>query len=234
MGHKIHPTSFRLGVTKNWVSRWFLRGKYPKFLEEDETIRKVINSKIGQAGIAAIEIERTAGNARVLIKAAKPGLVIGRGGKGVEELTRAILEAVKALRKNSEKKNTSGLSVNVEELKRSEVSAQYVAQQIAWDIEKRMPYRRTIKKYIENTMQHKEVKGVKIMVAGRLDGGEIARREWLSRGPLPLQTLRADIDYGQVSAHCSYGIVGVKVWIYKGEVFNKERTANGRGQKLNA
>lgn len=222
MGHKIHPTSFRLGVTKNWISRWFLRGKYPQFLEEDETIRKVINSKIGLAGIAAIEIERTAGNLRILIKAAKPGLVIGRGGKGIEELTRTISEAVKDLRKDTSNKKLAGLSVNVEELKRSEVSAQYVAQQIVWDIEKRMPYRRTIKKYLENGMQHKEVKGMKILVSGRLDGSEIARKEWLSRGSLPLHTLRADIDYGQATAYCTYGTVGVKIWIYKGEVFEKK------------
>lgn len=222
MGQKINPLSYRLGVTKNWPVRWFLKGKYGKFLEEDEAIRKVIKSKIGQAGISAVEIERTAGNLKIFIKAARPGFIIGRGGKGIEELNKAIEQALKKVRKT--RKSTPGFSVNVEELKRSEISATYVAQQIAWDLEKRMPYRRTIKKYLENISQNKEVKGAKILLSGRLDGNEIARREWLAArgGSLPLQTLRADIDYGQVTAFTTYGTVGVKVWIYKGEIFNKK------------
>jgi len=145
--------------------------------------------------------------------------LIGRGGKGIEELTRALEQGLKKIRKG---KGSVGLSVNVEELKRSEISAPYVAQQIAWDIEKRMPYRRTMKKYIEQVIQNKEAKGVKIFLAGRLDGNEIARKEWLSRGSLPLQTLRADIDYGQVTAFTTYGAIGIKVWIYKGEIFERE------------
>jgi len=224
MGQKINPLSLRLGVTKNWPVRWFIRGKYAKFLEEDEAIRNVIKSKIGQAGVAAVEIERTASNLKVFIKAARPGFIIGRGGKGIEELNKAIEKAIKKLRKT---KGAVSLSVNVEELKRSEISAVYVAQQIAWDLEKRLPFRRTIKKYLENIMQNKEVKGAKIFLSGRLDGNEIARRERLSRGSLPLQTLRADIDYGQATAFNSYGTVGVKVWIYKGEIFDKKsKTTN--------
>jgi small subunit ribosomal protein S3 len=223
MGQKINPLSYRLGVTKNWPVRWFLKGKYGKFLEEDEAIRKVIKSKIGHAGIAAVEIERTAGNLKIFIKAARPGFIIGRGGKGIEELNKAIEQALKKVRKTG--KPIIGFNVNVEELKRSEISATYVAQQIAWDLEKRMPYRRTMKKYLDSIMQNKEVRGAKILLSGRLNGNEIARREWLSKNSLPLQTLRSDVDYGQATAFTTYGTVGVKVWIYKGEIFN-EKTEN--------
>ena len=219
MGHKIHPLSFRLGVTKNWPVRWFIKGGYAKFLEEDEAIRKVIKKKIGLAGVSAVEIERTQGNLRVFVKAARPGLVIGRGGKGAEELNKAIADAIRKVRKSKAPVN---LNVNIEELKRSEIAAPYVAQQIAWDLEKRMPFRRTMKKYIEQVAQNKEAKGVKILITGRLDGNEIARREWLSRGSLPLQTLRADIDYGTATAYTTYGTIGIRVWIYKGEIFTKK------------
>jgi len=219
MGQKTHPLSFRLGITKNWPVRWFIKDGYAKYLEEDEAIRNTIMKKIGLAGIAAIEIERTQGNLRVFIKAARPGFIIGRGGKGMEELNKAIAEAVRKVRGN---KMPVPLSVNVEELKRSEVAATYVAQQVAWDLEHRMPFRRTMKKYIEQVVQNREVKGVKIFLSGRLDGNEIARRERLSRGSLPLQTLRADIDYGTATAKTTYGTIGIKVWIYKGEIFEKK------------
>ncbi len=225
MGQKINPLSYRLGVTKNWPVRWFSKN-YAKFLEEDEAVRRVITDKIGQAGIAAVEIERTGGNIKIWIKAARPGFIIGRGGKGIEELNKAIEAAVRKLK--GVKKLTGNLSVNVEELKRSEISAQYVAQQIAWDLEKRMPYRRTMKKYLEGVKQNKEVKGAKVLLSGRLDGNEIARREWLAAqgGSLPLHTLRANIDYGHAVAYTTYGTVGVKVWIYKGEIFQKDKTEN--------
>ncbi len=220
MSQKINPSSFRLGITKGWPVRWFLKGGYGKYLEEDEAIRKVINTKIGLAGIAAIEIERTQGNLRVFINAARPGLIIAPGGKGVEDLNKAIADALRKLRKT---KSPIAMSVNIEELKRSEVSAVYVAQQIAWDLEKRMAFRRTMKKYIEQVIQNKDVKGVKIMLKGRLDGNEIARKEHLSRGSLPLQTLRADIDYGVTTAFTTYGTIGITVWVYKGEIFNSKK-----------
>jgi len=219
MGQKINPNSYRLGITKNWPVRWFLKGGYPQFLEEDEAIRNTINKMIALAGVAEIQIERTQGNLRVFIKAARPGLVIGRGGKGMEDLQKAVATALQKVRKTRSK---VALSLNVEELKRSEVSAQYVAQQIAWDLEKRMPFRRTMKKYVEQVQQNKDVKGVKVFLSGRLDGNEIARRERLVRGSLPLQTLRADIDYGRVTAKTTYGTIGVSVWVYKGEIFEKE------------
>ena len=219
MAQKTHPISFRLGITKNWPVRWFIKGGYAKYLKEDEAVRNTIMKKIGQAGIASIEIERTQGNLRIFIKAARPGFIIGRGGKGMEDLNKAISDALQNVRG---KKIAVPLSVTVEELKRSEVSSAYVAQEIAWDLERRMPFRRTMKKYIEQVVQNRDVKGVKIFLSGRLDGNEIARREHLSRGSLPLQTLRADIDYGTATAKTTYGTIGIKVWIYKGEIFEKK------------
>lgn len=229
MGQKIHPISFRLGVVKNWPVRWFIKGGYAKFLAEDEAIRRVIKKKIALAGIASVEIERTQSNLRVYVKAARPGLIIGRGGKGVEDLNKGIADAIRKVRKN---RAPVILSVNIEELKRSEISAAYTAQQIAWDLEKRMPFRRTMKKYVEQIMQNKDVKGAKLFLSGRLDGNEIARREHVSRGSLPLQTLRADIDYGTATALTTYGTIGIRVWIYKGEIFN--RGANPNASKNDA
>ncbi|OGY62228.1 MAG: 30S ribosomal protein S3 [Candidatus Harrisonbacteria bacterium RIFCSPHIGHO2_01_FULL_44_13] len=223
MGQKIRPDSYRLGIFRDWVARWFPRKRFKDYLEEDLLIRKIIQEKIGAAGITKIEIERNANAHRIFIKAARPGLVIGRGGKGIELLSQSIEGALKKLFKDRGKPQTAvSLSLNVEELKRSEISAVNVAQNIAADFERRMPFRRTIKKYLENIMQNREVLGGKIRVSGRLDGGEIARREWLSKGSLPLQTLRANIDYGESTAFCAYGTVGIKVWIYKGEIFTKK------------
>lgn len=237
MGQKINPISFRMGVVKNWPARWLLKGNYGQFLEEDEAIRRVVKEKIAQAGVSALEIERTSNNLRISIQAARPGFIIGRGGKGIEDLTKEIEKALRAVRarrkaKTGNSKPAPGLSVNVEELKRSQIASPYVAQQIAWDLEKRFPFRRTMKKYIEQIMQNREVKGAKVFLSGRLDGNEIARRERLVRGSLPLQTLRADIDYGTATAFTSYGTVGIKVWIYKGEIFNeKVQSSNDKGQK---
>ena len=215
MGQKINPISFKLGITRDWPVRWFVNRGYKKFLEEDEAVRKVIKSKISQAGIVSVEIHRTSNKLQIVIKSARPGLIIGRGGKGIEDLTKSLEKELKKLRDG---KLSSDLSVTVEELKRSEISAQYTAQQIAWDFEKRLPFRRTIKKYLDLISQNKTVKGAKIQVAGRLDGNEIARREHLKSGSLPLQTLRADIDYGHAVAYTTYGTIGVKVWIHKGEI----------------
>lgn len=222
MGQKIQPFSYRLGIINNWNSRWMPKGlKFKNQLEEDVLIRRVINEKIHLAGIVKIEIERGQDNSyKIFIKAAKPGLVIGRGGKGIEDLSKAIDSRLKNLfKKRGAISLKFSVSLNVEELKRSETSAQYLAQSIAWDLEKRLPFRRTIKRYIENAMQSKDVQGIKIKLSGRLDGNEIARREWLAKGKLPLQTLRANIDYGEATAFNTYGTVGIKVWIYKGEVF---------------
>jgi small subunit ribosomal protein S3 len=228
MGQKIRPNSLRLGIIEDWKARWAPDRSYKQRLMEDEVIRDIVNEKIGKAGIASIDIERTANACRVYIKAAKPGLIIGRGGQGIELLTKAIEAALaKLYRKEKIQPSASGkkvsLNLNVEELRRTDVSAAIVAQNIAWDMENRLPFRRAMKKAIENAMQNRDVKGIKVRLSGRLDGAEIARREWLAKGKLPLQTLRANIDYGEATAFTSYGTNGVKVWIYKGEVFEKEK-----------
>lgn len=176
-------------------------------------IRKVIRDKISAAGVDSITIERSASSCRVSIKVAKPGLVIGRGGKGIEELNRAIEAALRKIRKTGPPVN-----LNVEEIGRSDVSAAVIASQLAVDLEKRLPFRRTMKKYLDSMMQNRGVEGAKIRLSGRLDGNEIARREWLAKGKLPLTTLRANVDYSEATAFASYGTVGVKVWIYKGEL----------------
>ncbi|MCL4405145.1 MAG: 30S ribosomal protein S3 [Patescibacteria group bacterium] len=212
MARKIRPDSYRLGVTKEWESKWISPKNMAKWLEEDERVRDVIMKKIGSAGVAKIEIERLSDRYKILIKASRPGLIIGRGGKGIEDLTKAIEKILKS---------RVSLSLNVEELKRTELSARVAAQNMAWEIEKRTPFRRVIKKALESFFQHREVQGAKVQVSGRLNGSEIARTEWLTKGKLPLSTLRADIDYGQATAFCTYGAIGVKVWIYKGEIFSK-------------
>ena len=218
MGQKIRPDSYRTGITRGWNSRWFPKKNFKDTLEEDVLIRKIVKEKIKLAGIDKIEVEKSNNNYRIFIKVAKPGLVIGRGGKGVDDLRKVIEEALIKLFKTRKTKEDFSVSLNIEELRRNEVSSNFIAQSLAWDLEKRMPFRRTIKKYIESVMQNKEVEGVKIKLSGRLDGSEIARREWLGKGKLPLQTLRANIDYGEGTAFCTYGTIGIKVWVYKGEV----------------
>ncbi len=218
MGQKINPISFRLGVNRGWNLRLFAKKGFKSYLEENEVIRKIIKEKISQAGIDRVEIERGSANYRIFIRVAKPGLVIGRGGKGIEDLTKAIEAGLKKLFLARGTKEKLAINLNVEEIKRSDVSASVIAQSIAWDMERRLPFRRTLKKYIEGIMQNRDAQGAKIAVSGRLDGNEIARREWMSRGKLPLQTLRANIDYGTATSYNSYGTVGVKVWIYKGEI----------------
>ena len=220
MGQKIRPDSFRLGITTWWKAHWFAKKNFKFQLEEDLLIRKIINDKISTAGIARIYIERNANNNyRVTIKAAKPGFIIGHGGKGIENLNKSLESAMKKLwKKRNGDEPAFSLSLNIEELRRSEMSAANIAQNVAMDLEKRMPTRRTLKKYVDSIMQNRDIFGVKIRLSGRLDGAEIARREWLSRGKLPLQTLRANIDYGEATAFNTYGTVGIKVWVNKGEI----------------
>ncbi len=222
MGQKVKPTVLRLGINKNWASRWFYKKNLSYFLAEDHLIRTLIKEKILNAGIDKIEIERLNEQIKVNIIALKPGLIIGRGGKGIEELRSYLEKKINKYRTENKKPLNYILNLNVEELKRGDVSAQVVAQQIAFEIEKRIPYRSVMKKYLENVMQNRNVKGVKIKFSGRLNGAEIARRDWLSKGRMPLQTLRANIDYGEATAFNTYGTVGIKVWIYKGDIFEKE------------
>jgi len=222
MGQKIRPDSLRTGIIRGWSGNWFpKRNKFGASLEEDVLIRKIIKEKIGNAGIDSVLIEKAGENYRITIKASRPGIIIGRGGKGVEDLTRLLEAKLKKIRKERKLEGTIYLSLNIEELKRQEVSANVIAQNIAWDLEKRIPHRRTVKKYLDQIMQNRDVQGAKILVKGRLDGAEIARDQHLERGKLPLQTLRANIDFGTATAHTTYGTIGIKVWIYKGEVFEK-------------
>lgn len=223
MAQKINPNSYRLGLNVPWSSRWFFKKNLRYFLEEDEAIRKIIRAKILAAGIAALEIERTGANIRVNVRAGRPGLVIGRGGKGIDDLKNDVVRKIKSLRAENKFPANFNLNLNIEELKRFEVSAPIVAQQIAFDIEKRLPYRRLMKRTLETLMQNHEVKGAKIKMSGRLDGNEISRTDWLAKGKMPLQTLRSHIDYGEATAFNSYGTVGIKVWLYKGEIFEEKK-----------
>ncbi len=192
-------------------------------MEEDHLIRRVINKEILQSGIAGVEIERTGENIRITVKSSKPGLIIGRGGKGVEELKNKIYKEIKKLRRKNKVTQTPALNINIEELRRFDVSAQVTAQQLAYDIEKRLPYRRVMKKGLEAIMQNREVKGAKIKMGGRLDGAEISRSDSMLKGKMPLSSLRSNIDYGEAVAYNTYGTVGVKVWIYKGEIFDENK-----------
>lgn len=222
MAQKIKPNAYRLGVTIPWSSRWFLKKSNKFFIEEDHLIRGIANKSIIQAGIAAIDIERAGDNIRINIRSAKPGLIIGRGGKGIEELKNKIQKALKKLRKKNNVSQNFSLNINIEELRRFEVSAPVVAQQLASDIERRLPYRRVMKRGLESIMQNREVKGAKIKIGGRLDGAEISRSDFLLKGKMPLSSLRSNIDYGEAVSHNTYGTVGIKVWIYKGEIFEEK------------
>lgn len=203
----------------NWLPK---KLDFKNSLEEDVLIRGIIKEKINAAGIDKILIEKTGNNNyRIFIKASRPGLIIGRGGKGIEELTKLLENKLIKLRKEKGVSSPISLSLNIEELKRSEISANVIAQNIAWDLEKRLPFRRIMKKTLEQILQNKEAQGAKIRLSGRLGGAEIARDEHLEKGKLPLQTLRANIDYGEITAFTTFGTIGVKVWIYKGEIFDK-------------
>lgn len=222
MAQKINPYSYRLGVIADWKSRWFNAKQFKVFLKEDFEIRRLLAGKLKSASVESIEIERSANAINIFIKTAKPGFVIGRGGQGLEDLKKIIEKAViKSRGLKLQPKTKLNISLHVEEVSKPEISSEVVAQNIAEQLERRMPFRMTIKQALAKIMQNKEAKGAKIRVSGRLDGSEIARTEWLAKGQLPLTTLRADINYGTATAFCTYGAIGIKVWIYKGEVFKK-------------
>ncbi|KKQ91145.1 MAG: 30S ribosomal protein S3 [Candidatus Azambacteria bacterium GW2011_GWA2_39_10] len=224
MGNKIHPTNFRLGAIFNWKSRWLSKKFYRYFLEEDLRIREFLKKLYNRSGLGEVEIERSGDSITVIVNTAKPGLIIGRGGTGLTDLKKKIEAIIKKLREKSrygEGKWEFKLAVN--EIKNSETEAKIVAQNIASDLERRIPFRRTIKSALERMMSQKGVLGARIALAGRLDGSEMARREWLSKGKVPLQTIRANINYAQEEALTVYGKIGIKVWIYKGEVFEEKK-----------
>ncbi|HPD55286.1 MAG: 30S ribosomal protein S3 [Candidatus Paceibacterota bacterium] len=234
MGQKIHPKSFRLGINKNWSERWLASKKTrPIILEEDVKIRNFLNKKLRNALMADVEIERLENNINLIIKTARPGVIIGRGGKGIEDLKKEVEKIIRRHRKERKYPLNYVLNISIEEVKNPTANAAIVAQSIAASIEKRMPYRRLMKKAIEDAKQNKEVKGIKIKLSGRLNGVEIARSEWLDWGAMPLQTIRADIDYSEATAFCTYGTIGIKVWIYKGEIFDKNKNKEGISEMSN-
>ena len=211
MGHKVNPISFRLGIIRNWDARWYADKDYAKLLQEDLQIRKHIQTKLADAGIPKVEIERFANNVTVTIHTAKPGIVIGRAGAKVEEL-RKHLEALTSKR----------VRVNIQEVRVPELDAFLVSRNVADQISNRVAHRRAIKQAATRAMQ-RGAKGVKVVIAGRLGGAEMSRREREVQGKVPLHTLRADIDYAQSDALTTYGLIGIKVWIYKGEILPVRR-----------
>ena len=215
MGQKVNPHGLRVGIIKDWDSKWYADKKsFNEFLIEDHKIRVFVKKKLYSSGISKIEIERAANKIKLTVFTAKPGMVIGRGGSGVEEL-----------RVNLEKLTKKSVVVNVEEVKSPELDAQLVAENIASQLERRVSFRRAMKQAIQRTMRF-GAKGIKTQVAGRVGGADMARTEGYSEGTIPLQTLRADIDYGFAEADTTYGKLGVKVWLYKGEVLPTKKVVN--------
>ncbi|MBI3774328.1 MAG: 30S ribosomal protein S3 [Gammaproteobacteria bacterium] len=222
MGHKVHPTGFRLGVIKDWTSTWYADSKnFPEFLNADLKVRAFIKEKLKQASVSRVQIERPARNARITIHTARPGIVIGKKGEDVESLRQQVSKMMGV-----------PVHINIEEVRKPELDAYLVAESVAQQLERRIMFRRAMKRAVTNAMRL-GAKGVKICVAGRLNGSEIARTEWYREGRVPLHTLRADIDYGFAEANTTYGIIGVKLWIFKGEVFDtKPQDANAPAEKV--
>ena len=211
MGQKIHPTGIRLGIVKDWTSRWYADAKtYPEYLRLDHEVREYIRAQLKEAAVGRVVIERTSRSIRVIIHSGRPGVIIGAKGKNVEELRSAISKIV-------------GMSANVsiKEIRKPEIDAQLVAESVASQLERRVMFRRAMKRAVSNALRA-GAQGVKIKVSGRLGGAEIARSEWYREGRVPAHTLRADIDYGFAEALTTYGIIGVKVWIFKGEIIGNQ------------
>ena len=206
MGQKVNPTSFRLQLTRDWQSKWFATREYARFLHEDIQLRKFIMEKHGvRSGIARVEIERSPSLITLTVYSSKPGVIIGRGGAGIEELKKSVSKLTK-----------TPVKLNIEEIRTPELYAKLVADNVAGQLERRIAFKRAMKQSIERTMKA-GAKGIKVSVAGRLGGTDIARSETKSEGKIPLQTIKADVDYALAKAKTTYGIIGVKVWIYKGE-----------------
>ncbi len=210
MGQKVHPIGFRLGVNRGWDSRWFAGKDYAALVHEDLKIRRYLKKKLYHAGVSRIEIERTANKLRLNISSARPGLIIGKKGAEID-----------ALRNEVRNFTNKEVFININEVRKAEVDAQLVAENVALQLERRINHRRAMKKAVSSAMKL-GAKGIKISCAGRLGGHEMSRTEWYREGRVPLHTLRADIDYGFAEAKTTYGIIGVKVWIYKGEILEKK------------
>jgi small subunit ribosomal protein S3 len=218
MSHTVHPYSHRLGIIRDWKSRWFgVKGKYKEFLKSDVLIREFLEKKMRGQYVADIQMERSEKALRVIIETSRPGMIIGRSGEGATKLRDEVLAFI------AKKKLTSGgeVKIDIKEVKSPEANATIVAHMIAEGLEKRMPFRRVGKQIIEKVMANRDVLGVKIELSGRLGGASMARQEKMKKGRIPLQTLRADVDYAAYPARLPYGAIGIKVWIYKGEIFAK-------------
>ena len=213
MGQKTHPIGYRLGVTKTWVSHWYApKGNYQKQIHEDRFIRGEIKKRLGHTGVSHIEIDRAAGKIIINIFTSRPGLVIGKKGAGIDSLKLDV-----------QKKVVDEVTINIREVRKAEIDAQLVAENVAGQLERRVAFRRAMKKAVQSALKL-GAEGIKIQCAGRLGGAELARCEWYREGRVPLHTLRADIDYGFAEARTTYGAIGVKTWIYKGEIFAGQGT----------
>lgn len=216
MTHSVHPYSHRLGIIRDWKSRWFgTRGKYQEYLKTDIMLREFLLKRLRGLYVDSIDMERSENAYRIIIKTSRPGMVIGRSGEGSTKIKADIMKRLKRLKVTMPKE----VKIDVEEVKDPESHAGVVAYMIAEGLEKRMPFRRIMKQTIEKVMAQRNVQGVKINLAGRLGGAEMGRRESLKAGRIPLQTLRADVDFAREKAYLPYGVIGIKVWIYRGEIF---------------
>ena len=227
MTHRVHPYIFRVGENRPWKSRWFNQKKFATYLMEDSKLREWLEPKLAASHIETIEIERSPNTIHVIIKTARPGILIGRGGEGAERLKDDIRKCIakqwKRFHIEPEKRE---IKLTIEEVRSPETHAAVVGQMIVEDLQNRKPFRRVLKQMLQKIEASREVKGVKIVLKGRLDGAEMARYEWGKKGRIPLQTIRANIDYAEKTAFTTYGTIGVKVWIYKGDVFTKSESAN--------
>jgi small subunit ribosomal protein S3 len=219
MGQKVHPYGFRLGVTKTWRSRWFAKADYAKLLMEDLDLKASLTSRLKSAGVSSIEVDRPGNKLRITIRTSRPGIVIGRKGAEIEKLKQDLA-----------RKTKREVFIDIQEVHKPELDAQLVAESIALQLEKRVAFRRAMRKAVDSALRF-GCKGIKVRVSGRLNGAEIARSEWYLQGQLPLHTLRADIDYGFAEARTTYGVIGVKTWIYKGEVLGDGRRVGLRNQE---
>ena len=220
MSQVVHPYSHRLGIIRDWKSRWFgMDQKYRDNLKCDILIREYLEEKLRSSYISDIEFERSAKTWRIIIKTSRPGIIIGRSGEGAEKLRNDIVKQLKRFKLG----HNEELKIDVEEVRSPESNASIVSQMVAEGLEKRLPFRRVMKQTIDKVMANREVQGVKILLSGRLGGAEMSRKEELKKGRIPLQTFRADIDFNQFEARMTYGNIGIKVWIYKGQIFAKKQ-----------
>ncbi len=206
MGQKVHPYGFRLGITKTWRSRWFAKQDYAKLLREDLELKDALRERLKAAGVSSIEVDRPGNKLRITIQTSRPGIIIGRKGAEIEKLKQDLA-----------KKTGREIFIDIQEVHKPELDAQLVSESIALQLEKRVAFRRAMRKSVDSALRF-GCKGIKVRVSGRLNGAEIARTEWYLQGRLPLHTLRADIDYGFTEAHTTYGVIGIKCWVYKGEI----------------